>query len=163
GRYMAAAARVEWAGVPIDTGTLGRLRSGWEGIKGGLIATVDEAYGVYENGSVREGGLRASPAREGAPPPPAARGRAGAGRAALPQVAPLRELRHSLSQLRLNDLAVGPDGRNRVLLSAFASRTGRNQPSNSRFIFGPSAWLRGLIKPGPGAAVAYVDWEQQEF
>jgi hypothetical protein len=79
------------------------------------------------------------------------------------EVAPIRELRHTLSQLRLNDLAVGSDGRNRCLLSAFRARTGRNQPSNSRFIFGPSCWLRGLIQPPPGRAVAYVDWEQQEF
>jgi len=82
---------------------------------------------------------------------------------AHPEVAPIRELRHSLSQLRLHDLAVGPDGRNRCLLSAFRARTGRNQPSNSRFIFGPSCWLRGLIQPEAGCAVAYVDWEQQEF
>ena len=47
--------------------------------------------------------------------------------------------------------------------SAFRSRTGRNQPSNSKFIFGPSVWLRGLIKPPPGHGVAYVDWRQQEF
>lgn len=80
-----------------------------------------------------------------------------------PVVAPLRELRHSLSQLRLNELAVGSDGRNRCLLSAFFSRTGRNQPSNTRFIFGPSVWLRGLIRPDPGQAVAHIDWEQQEF
>jgi hypothetical protein len=80
-----------------------------------------------------------------------------------PALAPLRELRHSLSQLRLNELAVGSDNRGRCLLSAFGSRTGRNQPSNSRFIFGPSVWLRGLIQPGPGRAVAYIDWEQQEF
>src|SRR5262249_62125589 len=52
--------------------------------------------------------------------------------------APIRELRHTLSQMRLNDLAVGADGRNRCLLSAFASKTGRDQPSNSKFIFGPS-------------------------
>ena len=32
-----------------------------------------------------------------------------------------------------------------------------------KFIFGPSCWLRGLIKPAPGRAVAYVDWSQQEF
>ena len=76
---------------------------------------------------------------------------------------PLRELRTSLSQMRLNDLAVGPDGRNRALLSAFRSRTGRNQPSNSTFIFGPAVWLRGLIKPEPGNALAYIDWSQQEF
>jgi hypothetical protein len=80
-----------------------------------------------------------------------------------PAVAPLRELRHALSQLRLNDLTVGTDGRNRCLLSAFRARTGRNQPSNSAFIFGPSCWLRALIQPEPGGALAYVDWEQQEF
>jgi hypothetical protein len=79
------------------------------------------------------------------------------------EVAPVRELRHALSQLRLNELAVGSDGRNRVLLSAFGSRTGRNQPSNSKFIFGPATWLRCLIKPEFGRAVAYVDWSQQEL
>jgi hypothetical protein len=82
---------------------------------------------------------------------------------AFPQVSKLRELRHALSQLRLNDLSVGADGRNRCMLSAFGSRTGRNQPSNSRFIFGPSTWLRSLIKPGPGQAVAYIDYSQQEL
>ena len=49
------------------------------------------------------------------------------------------------------------------MLSPFMSRTGRNQPSNSRFIFGPSAWLRGLIKPNKDRAIAYIDYEQQEF
>jgi hypothetical protein len=78
-------------------------------------------------------------------------------------IGPVRELRHALGQLRLSELAVGRDGRNRCLLSAFGSRTGRNQPSNSRFIFGPSTWLRCLIRPGPGWAVAYLDWSQQEL
>jgi len=78
-------------------------------------------------------------------------------------VSPLRELRSSLSDLRLNDLAVGHDGRNRTLLSPFRSRTGRNQPSNTRYIFGPAVWLRGLIKPQPGHGIAYIDWSQQEI
>ena len=80
-----------------------------------------------------------------------------------PSVTPLRELRSSLSQMRLADLAVGQDGRNRVILSAFRARTGRNQPSNAKFIFGPAVWLRGLIQPPPGHGIAYIDWEQQEF
>jgi hypothetical protein len=79
------------------------------------------------------------------------------------EVGPIRELRHALGQMRLNELAVGPDGRNRVLLSAFAAKTGRNQPSNSRFIFGPSCWLRSLIRPEPGRALAYCDWSGQEL
>src|SRR5205807_5012904 len=68
-----------------------------------------------------------------------------------------------LSEMRLNDLAVGRDGRNRTLLSPFRSKSGRNQPSSTKYIFGPSVWLRGLIRPPPGYGVAYVDWEQQEF
>jgi hypothetical protein len=81
-----------------------------------------------------------------------------------PAVAPLRELRHSLGEMRLfSALAVGSDGRNRCMLSAFQSSTSRNQPSNAKFIFGPSCWLRSLIQPEPGRAVAYVDWSQQEF
>jgi hypothetical protein len=78
-------------------------------------------------------------------------------------VAPLRELRSALSEMRLSDLTVGPDGRNRTMLSAFRASTGRNQPSNTKFIFGPSVWLRGLIKPSPGNGIAYIDWAQQEF
>ena len=82
---------------------------------------------------------------------------------AYPIVNPLKELRTTLAKLRLNDLAVGQDGRNRVLLSTFRARTGRNQPSNAKFIFGPSVWLRGLIQPPPGYGIAYIDWSQQEF
>jgi hypothetical protein len=59
--------------------------------------------------------------------------------------------------------ATGVDGRNRALLSPFASKTGRNQPSTTKFIFGLSAWSRGLIQAAPGHGVAYIDWCQQEF
>src|SRR5207244_6257890 len=82
---------------------------------------------------------------------------------AHPVIAPLRELRFALSKMRLADLAVGRDGRNRCLLSAFRARTGRNQPSNTAFMFGPAVWLRGLIRPVTGFGIAYVDWSQQEF
>jgi DNA polymerase-1 len=80
-----------------------------------------------------------------------------------PQVTKLRRLRYLLHELRLNKLCVGADGRNRCLLSPFGSRTGRNQPSTNRFIFGPGGWVRELIRPEPGWGVAYLDWEQQEF
>jgi DNA polymerase family A len=82
---------------------------------------------------------------------------------AYPIVNPMRELRASLSQLRLEQLAVGQDGRNRAILSAFRAKTGRNAPSTTRFIFGPAVWLRHLIRPEPGYGVAYIDYEQQEF
>jgi len=83
---------------------------------------------------------------------------------AYPVVAELRELRAALGKMRLfDDLAIGPDGRNRTGIMPFRARTGRNQPSNAKFIFGPSRWLRSLIKPESGMAVAYLDYSQQEF
>lgn len=48
GRYMAAAARIERAGVPIDIPTLNRLRRHWSAIQDELIADIDSEYGVYE-------------------------------------------------------------------------------------------------------------------
>ena len=58
---------------------------------------------------------------------------------------------------------MGEDGRNRVSLFPFRTKTGRNAPSTSEFVFGPAKWLRGLIKPEPGRAVAYLDWSSQEI
>jgi DNA polymerase I-like protein with 3'-5' exonuclease and polymerase domains len=60
-------------------------------------------------------------------------------------------------------LAVDPDGRSRTMVSPFRAKSGRNQPSTSRFIFGAAAWLRSLIMPKPGRAVFYMDYSQQEF
>lgn len=170
GRYMCAVARMEHHGIPIDTDTLGVLRSNWTAIQTNLIQKIDTNYGVYEGRTFKVERWSAWLAAKGIPWP-----RLFSGALALdddsfkemarsyPAVAPMRELRASLSALKLNELAVGPDGRNRVMLSPFGSKTGRNQPSNSRFIFGPSAWLRSLIQPPPGRAVAYIDWSQQEL
>jgi DNA polymerase I len=48
GRYMAAAARMEHNGVPIDTTTLGQLKVHWYDIQDQLVAEIDKDYGVYE-------------------------------------------------------------------------------------------------------------------
>ena len=76
---------------------------------------------------------------------------------------PLHELRATLANLRLTGLQVGADARNRCLLSPFRAVTGRNQPSNTRFIFGPARWMRGLIRPPEGWGLAYVDFSSQEI
>ena len=80
-----------------------------------------------------------------------------------PELQPLHELRATLSGLRLTGLEVGSDGRNRCLLSPFKAVTGRNQPSNTKFIFGPARWMRGLIKPPEGYGLAYIDFASQEI
>ena len=170
GRYMTAVARMERTGVPIDTSTLTKLKDNWRCIQDRLIAEIDRDFGVYEGRTFKTERFGRWLAQNGIPWPRLESGTLDLSDStfrdqakAYPAIGPLRELRHSLSQLRLNELRVGADGRNRCMLSPFVSKTGRNQPSNSRFIFGPSAWLRGLIKPSPSTALAYIDFEQQEF
>jgi len=170
GRFMKAAAAIEWVGTPIDVVTLELLRRYWTDIQDDLIAAIDKDYGVFEGRSFRIELWERWLAAHGIPWPRLPSGRLDLSddtfrqmARAYPAVAPMRELRSALSEMRLADLAVGRDGRNRTILSAFRARSGRCAPSNTRYIFGPSVWLRSLIQPPPGYGVAYIDWCQQEY
>ena len=170
GRYMASVASMEAVGIPIDVELLNRLLDRWEQIEQGLIARIDAQYGVYEGTSFRNSRFDRWLAEHEILWPRYANGelmlkdKVFRNMAKVhPELNPLRELRYTLSKLRLNDLTVGQDGFNRCMLSPFGTRSSRNSPSNSQFIFGPSVWLRGLIKPPIGFGLAYIDWVGQEF
>lgn len=170
GRYMKAVSRIQGNGVPIDGIIYSTLLSQWEQIQDLLIAEIDQDYGVYEGRTFKASSWEAYLISNEIPWPRLETGRLDLSdntfRAMARihnKVAPIRELRSSLSEMRLANLNVGDDSRNRCLLSPFRAKTGRNQPSNSKFIFGPSVWLRGLIKPREGMGLAYIDWSQQEF
>ena len=170
GRYMTAVARMERVGIPIDVPRYQQLSRYWQAIRGRLIAEVDRDYGVYEGHTFKQQRFSNWLEKQGIEWP-----RLPSGRLRLDDdtfkaqakrwkvIGPLRILRQSLSDLRLNELQVGRDGRNRTLLSPFRAITGRNQPSNSKFVFGPSRWIRGLIKPSEGYALAYIDFSSQEI
>jgi DNA polymerase I-like protein with 3'-5' exonuclease and polymerase domains len=94
--------------------------------------------------------------------------------AADPVIEELRQLKKTILQLQHDRFQAGADGRARCSLWAFSSITGRNQPasgkkqkdgirSDSPYIFGLPKALRFLMRPAPGMALAYIDWEQQEF
>jgi len=170
GRYMMAVSCIQAKGIPIDTETFKKLRLHWTDIQDRLIEEIDRDYEVYDGRTFKLDRFAQYLSRAQIPWPKLASGQLDLTDDTFremsrsnPRFAPLRELRAALSGMRLADLQVGDDGRNRCLLSPFRAKTGRNQPSNSRFIFGPSVWLRGLIKPDEGMGLAYVDWSQQEF
>lgn len=170
GLYGTALARMETLGIPIDYPTYKGLCLHWDAIKAKLIAEVDSAYGVYEEGVFKEAAFERYIRQQNIRWP-----RLESGHLKLdedtfklmaqlyPILAPLRSLRDSLAKLRLNALQVGSDGRNRCMLSPYQSITSRNQPSTTKFVFGLSRWARGLIQPREGYAIAYIDWSQQEF
>jgi len=171
GRYACAVAAMEHRGVPIDVATFQHLKRNWRAVQTKLIAEVDQRYGVFDGTTFKRDRFARFLAARQIPWPILDSGQLDLSddtfrsqARAYPAVAELRELRAALGQMRLfEDIAIGPDGRNRTSLAPFRARTGRNQPSNARFIFGPSRWLRSLILPQPGWAIAYLDFISQEI
>tara|TARA_B100000767_G_scaffold115821_1_gene110524 strand:+ start:4 stop:1377 length:1374 start_codon:yes stop_codon:yes gene_type:complete len=170
GRYTVAVAKMEFAGTPIDTVLLTKLKSNWPELRLHLIKAVDQDYGVYEGSTFKQSKFEHWVSAQAIPWPRTDLGKLRLDEATFrqmskshTQVAALHELRITLAQMRTLKLHVGTDGRNRTLLSPFASKTGRNQPSTTKFIFGNSAWLRSLIKPQKGFGLAYVDFSSQEI
>ena len=165
-----AVAAMEHNGIPIDYVTWSRLQQHWGEIKARLVAKINPAFEVYDGLVFKAERFAAYLCRNNLPWPQLESGELELKDQVFkemgemfPQVEPLRQLRHTMSQLRLSDLAIGDDGRNRCMLGQFVASSGRNAPKTSQYIFGPSTWLRGLIKPEPGRALAYIDWSSQEI
>jgi hypothetical protein len=142
GDFMKAAARMEHTGIPLDSAYLETVRATWSEIRLDLIKTLDTSYGVFDGETFKRDRFEKFVITKGISWPRSLTTgqllldedtfRAMA--RAYPIIAPLHELRVSLAQLRLTDLQVGSDGRNRTLLSSNSTRTGRNAPSTTRFI-----------------------------
>jgi DNA polymerase-1 len=167
-------AQQERRGIPIDP-VLAHLKERWSDIQRELVLELDRQYGCYEFDAdgkphwvkrlfaeyVRRQRMTSWPTYpDGSLDERDQTFREMEG--LYPQVKTLRELRYSLSALRLNSLAVGSDNRNRTPLWAYGSKTGRNQPSNAKYIFGPAKWIRFLIVPPPGRVLIHRDYMQQE-
>lgn len=170
GRYAKALSCIERNGIPIDIDTYNKLRNNWDDIVQKLIDRINPRYDVYEGRTFKIDKFRKYLHDNSIPWEATPSGLPRLDEEyfkdrtkAYPQLAPLKDLRYSMGQLRLNDLAIGKDGRNRCNLRPLASKTGRNQPSSSKYVFGPAVWLRYLIKPTDGMAISYIDFEQQEF
>lgn len=172
GEFVKVSAEMEHLGIPIDMETFSQLRDQtvWDHIRNDLIPAVDAPFGVYDGRVFRTNRFEALLTQLGIPWPRLDTGKLDlkddtfhSQAKSYPMIAPLHELRHTLAKLRRIKLQVDTDGRNRTVLWPFKSITGRTQPRASEYIFGPSVWLRSLIKPTPGHAVAYVDYSAMEF
>jgi len=77
-------------------------------------------------------------------------------------------LKHYYEDKRMIDaltnlkLEIGADGRNRFWLNPFGTKTGRNNPSTNRALFGLPHTMRSFMKPPPGMAIAQIDYGCQE-
>jgi hypothetical protein len=175
GEAVAALARSEHVGVPIDMEIFPQLadKKTWREIRDSMVPLVD-VDGIYV--CDKAGEWHWNNARfevvvaEGINWPRTETAKLDLRRKtfesmakAYPQIEPLRQLRYIRDKLRSIQLSVGRDGRNRTVLWPFSSKTSRIQPKAKHWIFSPSVWLRFLIKPEPGRALAYIDYSSMEF
>jgi DNA polymerase I len=168
-RYMQTVSRVEAVAIPVDAPLHRSMVEAWEPIKLHHIEQDGGPYGVYEGTTFREHLFAKWLDERGIYWPVTAQGRLQHKRevwreraAAHPELEPLRRLRTNITELRINDLAIASDGRNRCSLFPFWTATGRNQPRGREYIYALPGWLRGLIKPPEGYGLAYVDFKAQE-
>jgi DNA polymerase I len=171
GLFQWACAVVEWRGIPIDALNLKRLLSRWDGMKERLVAKLDAGYGCYSGttfkGELFEAYLKKTGLHAYWP-------RTKTGRLQLdkdlwdrmcdmhPELSTLWQLRSTLTRLNAMSLPVGTDGRNRFGCRSFGTKTSRNAAFGSQCILLKSCWLRFLVRPKPGMAIATIDWAQQE-
>ncbi len=170
GEYTKATAQIERNGVPISATLLTQIKEQWPDIKAKLIEDVDKDYGVFDNGSFNNKKFRNFIDERGYRWPRNINGSLKTDKDTLKQLAKkypeleyLKELLATIRSTNLLKLPVGVDERNRTNLWCFGTKTSRNAPSTSEFIFGPATWVRYLIKPKEGFALAYIDYSQQEF
>ena len=178
GEFAAVSAVMEHNGIPVDKDVTPQLLAGdtWRAIRDAMVPIIDAKYGVYVHGAagdwtfsherfaalLKREGIGGWPLLES--------GKLNMRRKvfeeiskAYPQLEDLRQLRHARDKMRKIKLAIGPSARNRTVLWPFQSKTSRTQPKASQWIFSPAVWLRSLIKPEPGMAVAYIDYSAMEF
>ncbi len=179
GEFAAVSAVMEHHGVPIEMEVYSQLadKKTWRAVRDAMVPVIDTRYGVYVRNAAgdwtfnlklfepyleRHGLLTYWPRTE-------------SGKLVMknktfetmskgaPQLEELRQLRHTRNKMRKIKLAVGHDWRNRTVLWPFQSKTSRTQPKAAKWIFSPAVWLRSLIKPEPGMAIAYIDYSSMEF
>ena len=178
GEFAAVSALMEHRGIPIDMDEFPQLadKKIWSGVRDAMVPAIDAKYGVYVRNAAGDWTFNmerfiAYLEREGIIGWPLLEtGKLNMRRKTFeemskgwPQLEELRQLRYARDKMRRIKLAVGADGRNRTVLWPFKSKTSRTQPKASQWIFSPAVWIRSLIKPGPGMAVAYVDYSSMEF
>ena len=172
GRYMAAAARMERVGLPVDGGYLNPLMERWEALQLYYIQQHDEFH-LYDGAHFVEARLWDLVEAKGWDWPRTPTGRYQLTRKTIgrqatryPELKSLARLRDQIAELRINKLGntVGPDGFSRCPLLPFWTVTGRNQPSAMDKMFLPSlpTWLHGLLKPPRDMALVELDFVAEE-
>lgn len=169
GHYMSVTAQIENRGVPLDFETLHAMQENWEQIKLELLKDVKKDFDFFDGLTFKTQVFADYLYRNNMAWTLTEKNNLKMDDdtwkdmvLTYPQLQPVREIRALLGKFKKLNVACGSDGKNRGMLSPFATKTGRNAPKVQCIFTNPS-WMRCLIQPKEGTALAYIDYEQQEF
>jgi DNA polymerase I len=170
GRFTGCVGEMEHLGVPIDTEMLAWLREHWDEIRGLFIDDIQRQWDLFDAGKLKRDKFQRYIDGLGIPYWPRTptgwyrRDTDTLGDMAViyPRIKDLKEGMEMLGQVRELKVAVGRDGRNRTPLWPSSTKTMRCAPSTTEFVFNQPAWLRSLVRPPEGYALAYLDFRQEE-
>jgi DNA polymerase I len=173
GAFMMELERMRWHGPPIDMPVYQRMRRRRAAAATGLRAELNRRMGaeIYFAGVFKRETMFRVMRRHSIPIPidprtgkESLRGRFIKGMIeTYPLLKDFYEFRRMLDVLRDVPLEIGADGRNRCWQNPFGQKTGRNNPSTNRWLWGLPHTMRSLMKPPPGMAIAQVDIGNEEI
>jgi hypothetical protein len=175
GDYVKASAEIEYRGLPINTAAYRQIMACREPLRRAVAQQANQEIGpLFEGASLRRPQVAAFIQGLGAartwPRTPTglyemdveetlkAMGHI------YPAVETLGQTIKTLNDLKNVSFAIGVDGRNRYMGGLFGTITSRNQPLKPKqvLLLRSRSW-RNLIQPGPGRALAYLDFSSEEF
>jgi DNA polymerase-1 len=170
GRVTGCVGLMEHVGVPIDRRLLHRLQEHWDTIKQVFIADMQREWDLFDHGKMKRQKFQAFIHALRIPYWP----RTSTGwysqdkdvmrdmAVIYPAIRRVREAMDFYGQVKTLQLTVGQDGYARTPLWPISTKTGRCAPSTTKFVFNLPAWLRSVIQPPEGYALAYLDFRQEE-
>lgn len=173
GAFMMEIERMRWRGIPIDVETYHQAERRAPVTVSKMRAELNCKLGaeVYFRDVFKRKTMFQVMQRNGIPIPidPKTRKESCATKLIKSMIETHPLLKHYYEDKRMIDamknlkLEIGSDGRNRFWLNPFGTKTGRNNPSTNRAIFGLPHTMRSFMKPAAGTAIAQVDFGAQEI
>lgn len=173
GRYSKAVAAMEFARQPVDTHLLQQLIAHRSVIREELIQKFDQ-FGVFVAGQFNLDQFGKLIARLGIRWPRTMTRRLSTRDEVFGDIGDFQPTIRQLGLLRKTISLFKDSSKDKPLdfsipgtlgyrVRPLGTKTGRNAPSSSEFVFTMPKWMRGIVKPLPGRALAYLDWVAQEI
>jgi DNA polymerase family A len=172
GAFMMEIERMRWAGIPIDMPVYRLAEQRAPAVVAKMREELNYKLGaeVYYQGMFKRRTMFAVMRRNNIPIPINPKtGKLSCATKSIksmintyPLLKEYYEDKRMIDALKNLKLEIGADGRNRFWLNPFGQKTGRNNPSTNRSLWGLPHTMRSFLKPGPGMAIAQVDYGAEE-